>query len=117
MAIKKRDMDTKRVLVPAPQRPRTLIRPHIDVMLSDSYVILKTQLNILRDKASKEELDVQDMKKLKILTDQLTKLASEEREQTKDRYNYSDMDDEDIIELIPEALKALGGGNGTNHSE
>ena len=114
MTINKRDMDKKRVLVAAPNRPRTLIRPHIDVMLSDSYVILKRQLDILRDRAVTDELDVQDLKRLKILTDQLTKLAAEEREQGKDRYNYTDMDDADIIELIPEALKALKGGNDPN---
>lgn len=111
MSINKSDIDKKKRLVPAVQRPKTLIRPHIDVMLADSYVILKRQLDMLRERALTEELELADLKRMKILTDQLANLAREEREQGKDRYNYTDMDDADIVELIPQALKALGGSN------
>lgn len=90
--------------------PGYVVRPHIDAMLGDAYVVLYLELQKLRKKAEMNiSLTLEESKRMLMLSQQLAMLAKEEREQKKEE-RFDQMSNEDLEAAIPGALEALKRG-------
>ena len=89
-------------------RPGYVKKPHISSMLNDAYIVIQNEMRKLRAKAETDDAGLSDTeaKRFAILSDQLAKLAREEREQLKDDA-VNERSDEELIEMMEEAKKTL----------
>jgi hypothetical protein len=89
-------------------RPGFVKKPHISTMLQDAYTIIQNELGKLKAKALTDDAGFTDTeaKRFAILSDQLAKLAREEREQLRDD-NINDRSDDELLEMMKEAGKTL----------
>lgn len=97
----------ERRIVKAPFQINARVRPHISTMLADAYSIVAEELRVMREAAELgEEVDT---KRLGQLTETLTKLAKEEREQEA-RQDPAKLSDDELRAMALQALELLGGG-------
>lgn len=84
--------------------PGLVKKPHIDVMLADAYIVINRELSALRAKVIQgETLSESESRKMANLTNQLVKLAAEEREQQK-QDRLDEMSDKELLQAAKDAI-------------
>lgn len=88
--------------------PSLVKKPHINVMLADAYIVINRELASLRAKVLQgDTLSESESRKMANLTNQLVKLAAEEREQQK-QDRLDDLSDKELLEQATAAMDLLG---------
>jgi hypothetical protein len=93
-----------------PRKVKMVASPPVSperAMLNNFVSIFAGEIARLMDRSTREELDNKDTKKLQMLVDAFTKMSKEIRETRKDSI-LTGKSDEEIKELVLEALTVVG---------
>lgn len=94
-------------VIEAKFNPGLVKKPHIDVLLTDAYIVINRELAGLRRKVTDgEPLSESESRKLSNLTASLVKLAAEEREQQK-QDRIEDLDDKELLAQATVVLEKM----------